>query len=63
MSRHKAVSARVLVLEGLSISKKQYPRVADGVFLNKKRHLLAEELNEGANRIMVEPRMTMERRR
>ena len=36
MSRHKVVSARVLVIEGLNILKKQYPKVADGAFLEKK---------------------------
>ena len=61
MSRHKAVSARVLVSEGPSILKKQYPKAADGVFL-KKKTLTREELNEGASGIMAEPRMTMERR-
>ena len=35
MSRHKVVSARVLVIEDSSILEKQYLKVADGVFLEK----------------------------
>ena len=64
MSRHKVVSARVPVIEGLSILKKQYPKVADGAFLGKKTPpFTREELSEGAGGIMAEPRRPMERRR